>query len=69
MRKDVECTFGILKDRFGILRYGIRLQSIDKCDQIWKTYCTLHNPLHFIDELHKNWESGPRSKENLRIIG
>lgn len=34
MRKDVECTFGILKGRFRILKAGIRLHSIEKVDQV-----------------------------------
>ena len=34
MRKDVECTFGILKGRFAILRIGLRFQSISRCDQL-----------------------------------
>ena len=61
MRKDVECTFGILKGRFCILRYGIRLRSIKKCDEIWKTCCALHNRLLFIDGLHKHWDQGMSS--------
>ena len=61
MRKDVECTFGILKGRFCILRYGIRLRSINKCDEIWKTCCALHNRLLFIDGLHKHWDQGMSS--------
>lgn len=58
MRKDVECTFGILKGRFGILRSGIRVRSIKKCDQIWKTCCALHNMLLFVDGLSEGWENG-----------
>ena len=61
MRKDVECTFGIMKGRFCILRYGIQLKSIEKCDKIWKTCCTLHNMLLFIDGLHKDWDKGASS--------
>ena len=61
MRKDVECTFGILKGRFSVLRTGLRLQDIDKCDEIWLTCCALHNRLLFIDGLHKNWEGGAPS--------
>ena len=34
MQKDVECTFGIMKGRFCSLRYGLRVKSIKKCDQI-----------------------------------
>ena len=35
MRKDVECTFGIMKGRFCILKTGIALHRIDVCDRIW----------------------------------
>ena len=55
MRKDVECTFGILKQRFAILRYGIRHSSIKKVDQIWLTCCALHNKLIFLDKGNDNW--------------
>ena len=41
-----------------MLRTGLRLQNIDKCDEIWLTCCALHNRLLFIDGLHKNWEVG-----------
>ena len=58
MRKDVECAFGILKGRFAILRYGIRLRSIAKCDKVWLTCCALHNMLLHIDGLNKNWGNG-----------
>ena len=61
IRKDVECTFGILKGRFGVLRYGIRLQSTEKCDQLYLTCCALHNRLLFVDGLHKNWKEGTES--------
>ena len=33
MRKDIECTFAIMKGQFGMLNNGIRLESIVKCDQ------------------------------------
>ena len=33
VRKDVECTFGIMKGRFRIQKIGIRLQSIDAVDK------------------------------------
>ena len=57
MRKDVECTFGILKQRFSILRYGIQLGSIKHVDQIWLTCCSLHNKLLMLDGLDKNWNN------------
>ena len=56
MRKNVECTFGIMKGRFCILRYGIRSKSIEIFDEIWKTCCALHNMLLSIDGLHKDWD-------------
>ena len=34
MRKDIECTFGIMKCRFAILKYGLRFQNIAKCDEM-----------------------------------
>ena len=58
MRKDVECTFGILKGRFRILRYGLRFAKVHHCDQTWLTCCALHNLLLHVDGLHKNWENG-----------
>ena len=61
MRKDVECTFGILKGRFAILRHGIRTESIATCDKLWLTCCAIHNKLLFIDGLHENWETGAKS--------
>ena len=38
MRKDVECTFGILKGRWRILKAGVRLHGVDSCDKIWKLF-------------------------------
>ena len=37
MRKDVECTFGILKQRFRILKSGIRVHSMEVADDVFKT--------------------------------
>ena len=61
VRKDVECTFGILKGRFAILRYGLRFAKISSCDKLWLTCCALHNMLLFVDGLDKNWENGVKS--------
>ena len=61
MRKDVECTIGILKGRFRILQGGIKVRSIQKCDELWKTCCALHNMLLFVDGLDNNWEAGGSS--------
>lgn len=58
MRKDVECTFGILKGRWRILKSGIRLGGLEECDQVWKTCCALHNMLLEVDGLDEKWEDG-----------
>ena len=51
LRKDVECTFGILKGRWRILKSGIRLWGIGKCDDTWLTCCALQNMLLEVGEL------------------
>jgi hypothetical protein len=48
LRKDVECTFGILKGRWRVLKTGIRLHSVKSCDNIWKTCCALHNMISMV---------------------
>jgi hypothetical protein len=37
MRKDVECTFGILKGRWRILKSGVQLHGVDAVDSVWFT--------------------------------
>jgi hypothetical protein len=37
MRKDVECTFGILKGGWRILKSGVRLHGVDAVDSVWFT--------------------------------
>jgi hypothetical protein len=56
MRKDVECTFGMLKGRFRILKTGIRTQG-DSADKTWMTCCALHNRLLDVDGLDEQWNS------------
>jgi DDE superfamily endonuclease len=58
LRKDVECTFGILKGRWRILKTGIRLHGIEVTDEIWMTCCALHNWLLDIDGLDDKWQGG-----------
>ena len=42
MRKDVECTFGILKGRWRILKTGIRLNGVECADKILLVvHCTI----------------------------
>ncbi len=55
LRKDVECTFGILKVHWRILKTGIRLHGVEVADDIWMTCCALHNMLLAIDGLDTEW--------------
>lgn len=57
MRKDVECTFGILKGRWRILKAGVRLSGTKTVDRVWKTCCALHNMLLDIDGVDEMWQS------------
>ncbi len=43
VRKDVECTCGILKKRFLILKFPIRLHDADQIRNPFVTCCVLHN--------------------------
>jgi hypothetical protein len=58
MRKDVECTFGILKGRWRILKSGTRIHGHEATDMVWKTCCALHNWLLDIDGLDERWMQG-----------
>jgi len=55
MRKGVECTFGILKGRFRMLKAGIRIHGFHAADDIWMTCCALHNMLLSVDGLTEEW--------------
>jgi DDE superfamily endonuclease len=58
-RKDAECTFGILKGRFRVLKTGIRLDGPVAADRVWLTCCALHNFLLEEDGLEEwNGELG-----------
>ena len=50
MRMDVECTFGILKSRFRMLKAGIRVHGFNVVDDIYMTCCALHDMLLFVTE-------------------
>ena len=45
LRKDVECTFGILKKRFMILKNPICLPCPEHVQSVFVTCCALHNAL------------------------
>ena len=57
VRKDVECTFGILKGRFRCLKLPIYYHDKDCIDNMFFTCCILHNLLLTVDGLDKRWES------------
>ena len=52
VRKDVECTFGILKKRWKVLNHGFKQRDIVKCEQISIACCVLHNFL--LDQMARN---------------
>jgi hypothetical protein len=58
LRKDVECTFGILKGRWRVLKTGIRIHGTEGPDEVFLTCCALRNKLLDIDGLDKQWEQG-----------
>ena len=51
LRKDVECTFGILKKRFAILKNHCRIHSKEQIEDIFRICCILHNMNHDFDGL------------------
>jgi hypothetical protein len=52
-RKDVECTFGILKARFRILKNPIILNKQYEIDNMFVTCCIIHNMLLEYDQLDR----------------
>jgi hypothetical protein len=44
-RKDVECTFGVMKARFRILKHPILCQELSDVNNIFTTCCIFHNML------------------------
>ena len=69
MRKDVECTFGILKGRWRILKAGIGLDGVSVADDVWMTCCALHNMLLDIDGFSGEWKNGIPVSEWLGELG
>jgi hypothetical protein len=68
MRKDVECTFGILKGRFRILKMGIWLHKQKAADMIFLTCCALHNMLLDVDGMDPQWEEEANDDDNKKSI-
>jgi hypothetical protein len=58
VRKDVECTFGIMKARWRYLRHGVVYHVVDDLEAAFQTACILHNMLLQFDGLSlHDWES------------
>ncbi|KAL7425583.1 hypothetical protein ACHAXH_000201 [Discostella pseudostelligera] len=57
VRKDVECVFGILKARWGVLDRGFKHRSIQVCQDVFIACCVLHNMM--LDEMERE-EAPPR---------
>ena len=58
LRKDVECTFGILKGCWRILKSGIRIYGVTEPDKVWLTCCAFHKMFLDIDGLDLQWQNG-----------
>lgn len=65
VRKDVECTFGVIKSRFRILRNGIRFHKKIVLDAIMVTCCILHNMLLHCDGLDMSQWGEDEDWENI----
>ena len=57
VRKDVECFFAILKNRFRFFKNPITLQSQKDIDNAFITACIIHNMILREDGLNVLWES------------
>ena len=52
VRKDVECTFGILKKKWKVLNHGFKHREMEQCEKIFIACCILHNFL--LDQMVRN---------------
>lgn len=68
MRKDIKCTFGILKGRWIILKIGIHLHYVDNVDKIQWTCCALHNQLLDVNRLDEQ-QDGILTRQWERKLG
>ena len=57
VRKDVECSFGILKKRFQLLKNAIYWHKKTDIDNAVFSCVILHNMLHEFDGYDKRWEN------------
>lgn len=73
VRKDVECTFGILKSRFRILKNPFQSHGLQTLEDVFFVCCMIHNILLIVDGGTTNWEAGAEyecteEEENERDI-
>lgn len=64
VRKDVECSFGILKKRFQFLKNGVNWQNKNDIDNAVFSCVILHNMLHEFDGYDERWENEISNSHN-----
>lgn len=77
VRKDVECTYGILKKRWRCLDYGVQYRDMKKCEMLFTICVCLHNMLLDLHEDHgfsrvnvqRVRRGGPRGRDGLWLDG
>ena len=71
MRKDVECTFGILKKHLKVLNNGILFCDINVCNNFFMTCCCLHNVLLNLMDRHniRVGRGGPLENDGIWLSG
>jgi hypothetical protein len=75
IRKDVECTFGILKKRWRILDYGLHYYNMKKCEMVFTVCCIMHNILLDVGEdqglnyVNPVGRGGPIGRDGLFLEG
>jgi hypothetical protein len=75
IRKDVECTFGILKKRWRISDNGLHYHDMKKCEMVFTVCCVMHNILLDIgadqgfNYVLPEGRGGPIGRDGLLIEG
>ena len=69
MRKDVECTFGILKGRWRILKVPMPFHTKREVDNVFFTCCALHNMLLEHDGKLDQWVTTIVDHEGNMTVG
>ena len=66
LRKDIECTFGVLKRRFQILASKIEFQFQEYVDNLFYAACIMHNLLLAADGLDGDFEYQETDDDDIR---